>query len=309
MHYRMTSPIDFDWNQMRALLATADTGSFSKAAQALQVTQPTVGRQVAALEESLGVALLERVGNRMELTSAGRDIVAHARAMKAAALQIAVTAEQQSETLEGTVRITASQAVSAYLLPPVVQQLRATYPSIRLDVVVSNALQDLRRRDADIAIRNVRPADPSLRAVKLGDAWARFYASRTHIEQRCDDEGVVSSDRLEIFAFDDSSVMIDGLRGLGLTLTDANFPLVVPDHLVQWQMARDGLGICVMMEQVGDADPDVERVDVGVEAAVPVPLWLVAHRELLTSRRMRVVFDALREALQQPTASSPRSPT
>jgi DNA-binding transcriptional LysR family regulator len=96
-----------DWNQLRALLATVDTGSLSAAARKLGLTQPTLGRQVAALEDELGVAIFERVGRRLILTEAGQQLVGHLREMGEAAERVAMTATGQSQAIEGVVRITA----------------------------------------------------------------------------------------------------------------------------------------------------------------------------------------------------------
>ena len=142
--------INFDWNRARAFLVTAEVGSFSAAARALSSTQPTVGRQVAALEQELGVTLFERIGTRLELTVSGLDLLEHVRAMGAAA-------NQTSLAVEGTVCITASEAISAFLLPPILQRLRPEHPGISLEWVVSNEVRDLQRREADIAIRNTAP--------------------------------------------------------------------------------------------------------------------------------------------------------
>ncbi len=127
--------VRFDWNRARAFLVTAEEGSFSAAARALQVAQPTVGRQVAGLEEELGVVLFERVGNTLELTPAGTELLEHVRAMGDAATRASLAATGQSADIEGTVSITASELIAAYLLPPVVARVRAAHPSIEVEIV------------------------------------------------------------------------------------------------------------------------------------------------------------------------------
>lgn len=148
----------FDWNQAKAFLVTAEERSFSAAARALALTQPTVGRQVSALEEALGVALFERIGRSLSLTPAGLDLLEHVRAMGEAAGLVSISASGQSQSISGQVCITASDVVSTYHLPPVVARLREVAPEIEIEILASNALQDLRRREADIAIRHVRPS-------------------------------------------------------------------------------------------------------------------------------------------------------
>ena len=288
--------VRFDWNRARAFLVSAEEGSFSAAARALEAAQPTVGRQVTALEQELGVVLFERVGGRLVLTPTGTDLLEHVRAMGEAATRVSLTATGQALSIEGTVCITAGEAVSAYLLPPVVARLRQDHPGIEIELVASNQPQDLHRREADIAIRNFRPQSPDLIAKKLCEARAHLYAAPTYLERIGPVRSVSDLSQATFFAFDRPEVMIEGLRRLGLDLTRACFPIVTASHLVQWELCKQGVGICVMMEAIGDAEPRVQRV-LSELPPYPVPMWLICHRELQTSRRIRVVFDRLAEAL------------
>lgn len=293
--------VRFDWNRARAFLVTAEEGSFSAAARALGMSQPTVGRQVAALEEELGVTLFERIGNALALTAAGVDLVEHVRAMGEAAARVSLVAAGQSLSIDGQVGITASELIAAYLLPPIVERLRREHPGVELEIVASNTARDLRRREADIAIRNFRPTEPDLVATKIDDRAARLYATPAYLERLGHPTTPAELSRADFFAFDRTEMMIEGLGRLGIALTRDNFPIVTDNHLVQWEMAKRGLGICIVMDEVGDAEPLVRRVLPDLPP-LPVPMWLTAHRELRTSRRIRVVFDLVAEALR---ASSP----
>lgn len=282
---------NFDWNRARAFLVTAREGSYSAAARALGVAQPTVGRQVAALEEELGVTLFEKVGRGLELTATGLELADHVTAMGEAASRMSLAAAGQSTSLEGVVRVTASETISAFILPEAVAVLRSRHPGIELELVASNEVQDLRRREADIAVRGFRPQDPELVARKVDDGVARPYATPEYLERVGGD-----LEQAEFFGFDRTDVMIEGLRHIGLALTQENFPIVTANHLVQWSLCKRGLGVCIMLERVGDADPDVVRARPD-GPGLPVPTWLTCHRELRTSRRLRVVFDVLAEVL------------
>jgi DNA-binding transcriptional LysR family regulator len=288
--------VGFDWNRARAFLVTAEEGSFSAAARALDSAQPTIGRQVAALEQELGVTLFERVGTSLELTTTGVELLEHVRAMGEAATRVSLSATGQSSSITGTVCITASEIIAAYLLPPILRQLRVDHPGIDLEVVATNEPRDLHRREADIAIRNFRVSQPDLVARKIKDSNAHLYASPAYLERL----GRVSSPkdlaRAELFAFDRSDVMIDGLRALGLDVSRKQFPIVTSNHLVQWELCKEGVGICIVMEEIGDAEPRVRRV-LPKMAPLPIPVWLVCHRELHTSRRIRLVFDRIAEEL------------
>ncbi len=306
MRFRMDwRTVNFDWNLARAFLVTAEEGSFSAAARALGVAQPTIGRQVAALEQDLGVTLFERVGRGLELTPTGLELVEHARAMGEAANRVSLAAAGTATSLEGIVCITASEVISAYLLPPIVARIREQHPGIEVEIVASNQARDLRRREADIAVRNFRPRDAELYARKIHDGAAGLYAAPAYLARLGPVSGPSDLSRADFFGFDRSEMMTEGFKAIGLQLTARNFPIVAANHLVQWQLAREGLGICVMMEEVGDRDPLVRRV-LPELAPLPVPIWLAAHRELRTNRRMRVVFDALAEGLP-PAPSAERA--
>jgi DNA-binding transcriptional LysR family regulator len=255
-----------------------------------------VGRQIAALEEELGVTLFSRAGTALSLTQAGSDLVDHVRAMRDAANRIALSATGQSLALEGSVCITASELIAAYLLPPAIVRMRIEHPSIEIEVIASNAARDLRRREADIAIRNFKPTQPELVARKIDDRAAYPYATPGYLRQLGDPQRITELEQADFLAFDRTEQMIAYMEKLGLTLTTKNFPIVSENHLVQWELAKAGAGICFVMSEVGDAEPTVRRVTPDFPA-IPVPMWLVAHRELATSRRIRVVFDLLADTL------------
>ena len=288
----------FDWNRARAFLVTAEEGSFSAAARALDLTQPTVGRQVAALEEELGVLLFERVGNGLELTQAGLALLEHTRHMGEAATSLSLAATGRSSSLQGVISITSSAAIAAFILPGVVARLRQNHPGIEVELVVSNEIRDLRRREADIAVRHVRPKDASLIAQFVREGRASLYASPSYLAG-VSPNALDPAARLDLFAFDQGEEMLDALKRLGLEADRARFPIRSDDHLVQWEMCKRGLGACFMLAEVGDAEPLVERV--WEHASIPLPIWVVCHQELRHSRRLRVVFDLLKAHLARST--------
>jgi DNA-binding transcriptional LysR family regulator len=300
MHFCMDwRAVRFDWNRARAFLVSAEEGSFSAAGRALGIAQPTIGRQVAALEEELGVALFERVGSTLVLTGAGVDLVEHVRAMGDAAIRMSLTATGQSLAIDGTVCITASELIAAHILPPILGRLRRAHPGIEIEIVASNTARDLRRREADIAIRNFTPTQPDLVATKIADRHARLYATPDYLERIGNPTSPKHLAHADFFGFDRTELMIKGLRALGLELGPRNFPIVTDNHLVQWELAKHGVGICIVMDEVGDAEPAVRRV-LPELPPLPVPVWLATHRELRTSRRIRVVFDFLADGLRAP---------
>ena len=289
--------MNFDWNRARAFLITAEEGSFSAAARALRSTQPTVGRQVAGLEEELGVTLFERVGTRLELTVSGLELLEHVRAMGDAANRTSLVATGQSESVEGNVSITASEAIAAFLLPPILEKLRRSHPGITLELVISNEVRDLHRREADIAIRNFEPQHPDLIAHKIRVTTAHFYAAPSYTERMGPLETSEDLARVEVLGFESSENMVEQMKNhLNLTLRNDQFPLVTDNHLVQWELCKQGVGVCLMMDEVAQLDATVQKVFPELPS-ISVPIWVVCHRELRTSRRLRLVFDWIVEGL------------
>jgi len=285
-----------DWNQLQAFLETAETGTLSAAARKLGLTQPTLSRQVAAIEQSMGVTLFERVGRTMALTDTGLDLLEHARAMGAAAEALSLAATGRSQATGGVVSVSASDAVAAYLLPPMVRQLREQDPGIAIEVISSNALSDLQRREADIAIRHVKPTQPDLIARLIREATAYFYASQDWVNTHGHPRSAQEATHLSFVGSDRSGQFLGYLQQHGLPLSEANFSCYADHSVAHWELVRQGLGIGAMMEEIAQSTPGIVRV---LDDVPPVrfPIWLVTHRELRTSRRIRVVFEALAQGL------------
>ncbi len=179
-----SSPQNFDWSLVRSFLATLDQGSLMGAARVLQMSQPTVGRHIGELESQLGVVLFERTGRGLVPTAMALQLAVAARGMEAGALQLSRTLWGAQTLTSGTVRITASVPVAVYLLPPLLVALRMAQPDIQVELVSSNEVSNLLRREADIAVRMVRPEQASLVARKLGDVRLGAYAHRSYLARR-----------------------------------------------------------------------------------------------------------------------------
>ncbi len=288
--------VTFDWNQARSFLVTADEGTLSGAARALGLTQPTLGRQVAALEASLGVTLFVRVGKSLALTDAGHELLAHVRVMGEAAGRLSLNALGQSQNIEGKVRITATDATSVFRLPTILKTVRETAPGIEIEVVSSNSLRDLRRREADIAIRHVRPEEPNLVAKLVRETSAHLYASSAYLDSAGRPKTVEDLADAVFVGFEDPDRMLPALAEIGLHLRREQFKVTTNNGVAMYEMMKQGLGIGFM--------PKYDAVEIlGLEPVlpelppIPVPVWLTAHSEIHTSPRIRLVFDILAEAL------------
>lgn len=288
--------VNFDWNQVRAFLATVEEGSLSAAARALGQTQPTLSRQVASLEEALGVTIFERVGRSLVLTQSGIELLDHVREMGDAASRISLTASGQSQTIDGQVSITASDVMSTYFLPPILKKLRDVAPMIEVEIVASNDIRDLTRREADIAIRHVRPEQPDLIAKRVRESTAHLYASTAYLDAHGRPRSASDLSDAHFIGFESAERMVALLNSLGLSLTKRNFKLTSTSGLVIAELVKQDLGITVMPKEFAVWFPDVECVLPELDP-IPVSTWLVTHREIHTSRRIRLVFDLLAEAL------------
>lgn len=285
-----------DWNQLKAFLETAETGSLSAAARKLELTQPTLSRQVAAIEQHMGVTLFERVGKAMALTPTGLELLEHARAMGAAAEALGLAATGRSKAVGGVVSVSATDAVAAQLLPPLVRRLREQEPGIAIEVISSNAVSDLLRREADIAIRHVKPEQPDLIARLIREASASFYASEDWVRIHGHPRNAEEATHLAFVGSDRSGQYLRYLRQHGLPLSEANFSCYAEHSVASWSLVRQGMGIGAMMDEIARDTPGIVRV---LDDVPPVrfPIWLVSHRELRTSQRIRVVFEALAQGL------------
>ncbi len=288
--------ITFDWNQARAFLVTAEEGSLSAAARALGLTQPTLSRQVAALEEELGVTLFERLSKSLVLTEAGVELVEHVRTMGDAASRISLTASGQSQQIDGLVTISATDLMAAMILPDILRDLRRKAPAIELKILCTNSLSDLRRREADIAIRHVEPDHPELYARKLREAPARIFAAKSYLQTFGRPLTKSDAPDLDFVGYDNNEELVVYLRAFGLDVSEANIDLGSPSGMVAWQYVREGFGLSIMADEIAARCPEIAPAFEDVEP-ITFPIWLVTHRELRTSRRIRTVFDHLAAGL------------
>ncbi|MDG2045310.1 MAG: LysR family transcriptional regulator [Maricaulis sp.] len=286
----------FDWNQIRAFLATVEEGSLSAAARALGQTQPTLSRQITALEKSLGVTLFERGHRSMDLTGPGLELMDDVRAMGEAAGRISLTASGRSQAIEGEVTITATNMMATYFLPPVLAALREEAPQIEIEIIASNDVRDLKKREADIAIRHARPEQPDLICKLLRETQGQLYASKQFLEQHGRPQTVEELAKLDFIGFEQNDLVIAAFAEIGLMLTPASFRLSSGSGTVTLELMRRGLGVGMLTRDIADFHPELELALPSLPS-IPVPVWLVTHRELHTSRRIRLVFDRLADAL------------
>ncbi len=286
----------FDWSLIRSFLAALEAGSLLGAARALNTSQPTVGRHIAELESQLGLVLFERTGRGLVPTANALQLADAARAMEAGALQLARSVSGTQARVGGTVRITASQPVACYLMPSVLADMRRAIPDIQVELEASNAVSNLLRREADIALRMVRPDQASLVAKRLGLVTLGAYASQAYVARRGAPRQPTDLFKHELIGYDKIDDIVRGFRAYDQAITMEAFALRSDDLIVHWQALRAGLGIGFIANYLGQSDPDVQRVLPTMELP-SLPMWLTVHREIRTSQRIRAVYDFLAKAL------------
>jgi DNA-binding transcriptional LysR family regulator len=292
------------WDLYRSFLAVLREGSLSGAARALGLAQPTVGRHVEALEQALGLALFTRSGQGLAPTEAALELRPHAEALAASAAALLRAASGQgSSGTRGTVRVTASEVVGAEVLTPILARLRRENPGLVVELALSNRTEDLLRRDADIAVRMVRPAQGALVARRLGVVELGLHAHRLYLD-RCGAPVVLDDLRAHaLIGFDCESAFTRGLRARGVALHRGMFALRTDSDLAQLAAVRAGFGIGVCQVGLARRDPSLVRVlpdafSIGLET------WLAMHEDLRASRRCRAASDALAAGLADYAASA-----
>lgn len=285
-----------DWSLIQAFLAVAETGSLSAAARATGISQPTLGRHIRQIEDTLGIALFRRQPRGLALTEAGAAMLPAAQAMHEAAGRIALIAAGQDARLEGEVRITASDFVSHYVLPGIIADLRALEPGINIDLVPSDATENLLFREADIAIRMYRPEQLDVITRHVGDLRLGLYAARTYLARRGTPGRIEDILNHDLVGYDRDNRIIRGMAEMGWSVTRDAFATRTDDQAANWQLVRAGCGIG--FGQVAAAEGDDAVVRLFPELPIPpLPIWLTAHEALRRTPRVRRVWDVLADRL------------
>jgi DNA-binding transcriptional LysR family regulator len=283
---------DLDWNLIRSFVAVAETGSLSAAARRLAASQPTLGRHVAELEQALGVVLFRRGHSGYELTEQGAALLERAQTVGEAANAFARLATGATEQVGGTVRVAASEVVSAYVLPPMLARLRQAEPAIEVEIVASNQVENLLRRDADIAVRMVAPLQQDLIARKIADLPLAACAAKSYLARRGRPERAEDLLSHDLVGFDRGMDIINGFAALGVAVDRHAFALRTDNQIVLWEAIRTGNGVGFAQRQLAERDPLVETI-LPELSLPPLPMWLAMHRDVRTSARVRRVADFL----------------
>ncbi len=293
----MEMPIeDLDWTLLKVFACVAQAGSLSGAARVLGSSQPTVGRQIHALEESLGVELFFRQPRGLAITQAGRTLLPHAIKMAEAAAEMRLAAAGADPGLSGTVRITASVAISHYVLPAVLAELRETAPRLHIDLVPSDRTENLLFREADIALRMYRPKQLDMITRHLGDIPIGIFAARSYLARKGHPTDMADLKHHDLIGYDRSDLLLRGMRALGVEASRDSFVLRTDNQSVYWEMVRAGCGIGFGQVSLVREMDDLVRLLPEVQTP-GLPVWLTAPEVLRHTPRVECVWRALERAM------------
>ncbi len=283
---------DFDWTLVRSFLAVLDSGSVLGASRRTGSTQATLSRHIQELERQLGVVLFERTGRGVVATGAASQIIAAARRMEAEArnLGLAVTAARELD--QGTVRVSCSQVMAAYLMPALLVELQQLHPGLQLELVGTNRVSNLLRREADMAVRLVKPDQGTLVARRVARLQLGFYADSAYLQRQgmpVDLEGLLHH---RLIGLDADDTLIRAFRRVGLSVTREAFAVRSDDQVAGIGLTVAGAGIGVVPHFVAVQFPGLRPVLPDL-APGSLPVWIAVHREIRSSRPVRIVFDFL----------------
>ncbi|PKR53445.1 LysR family transcriptional regulator [Thalassospira marina] len=282
---------DPDWGLYRSFLAVMVEGSLSAAARELGLTQPTIGRHMDELQHHLNVVLFTRSSGGLQPTDAALNLLPHAETLKAAADMLSRAASGLGDDVRGTVRITASDVIGVEVLPPILTSLRNDHPDIEIELTLSNRMEDLLRRDADIAIRMVPPSQDALVAKHIGAIDLGMYAHCDYLAQNGAPEDFEDLADHALIGVDRDARDLRLLHSLPWPLAKHRFSFRSDQHLSHLAMIRAGYGIGMCQVGVALREPALQRVL--PEFSLALDSWVTMHEDLRNNLRCRTVFDAL----------------
>jgi DNA-binding transcriptional LysR family regulator len=286
----------FDWTLVRSFLAVLDAGSLMGAARVLRAQQPTLSRHVAELEAQLGAPLFERTGRGVTPTALALALAEPARQMAGGADALAMALAGQRELGVGSVRVTTSDVAAVWLLPRLLAELQQREPGIQLELVASNALSNLLRREADIAVRMVRPAQGSLLAKKLGEIAILPAAHASYLARAGTPRQPEDLPKHRLIGFDRDDGILRGFAAMGTPLTREHFALRTDDQVAYGRLVAAGAGIGFVADYQIPQWPGVRAV-LPMLKIPPLPCWLAVHREIRGRPVVRRVYDFLAETI------------
>jgi DNA-binding transcriptional LysR family regulator len=290
----------FDWNDLRYLLAIARAGTLTGAARDLGVEHTTVGRRLAALESALGARLFTRGPDGFALTHAGHEILPLAEEIAARIESIERRVSGQDAKIEGTVRLTTSEALSGYFVKQFAA-LRERHPGLMVEILSGNRAFDLMRGEADLAVRVRETTESELVTRKIGSAGWTLYATPAYVERKGLPSAPEDLGSHDVIGFDSSMGAVPGALWLEEHAKGSHVVMRANSIVAALNAAIFGLGVGVLPCFMADPEPALQRLSPRVLGARDV--FLVVHPDLARVARVRAVMDFIVEAFQRDAAA------
>jgi DNA-binding transcriptional LysR family regulator len=285
-----------DWNLWRTFLALLREGSLSGAARSLGLAQPTVGRHLDALEAAIGRTLFLRSPHGLAPTETAEGLRAEAEGFAAGAAALWRAARSDVGAVDGVVRIAASEVMAVEVLPPILAEIRHRHPGLVLEIVASNRVEDLLRRQADVAVRMVEPRQEGLVARRLGTIGLGLHARRDFLDRHGSPASLADLARSTVIGWDHETPEIRSMIARRPEMAEVPRALRSDSDLVQLAAIRAGHGIGVCQTAIAARSPDLVRILPEV-FSMALDCWLVTHANLRGAQRIRAVLDGLAAGL------------
>jgi DNA-binding transcriptional LysR family regulator len=286
-----------DWSLYRSLLAVLQEGSLSGAARALGLTQPTIARHIEALEQGVGLQLFVRSQQGLSPTEGALALKPYAEQLAATAAAMIRTASGHSTDVKGAVRVSASEIVGIEVLPTLFAGLHERHPLLEIELVLSNAVDNLLRREADIAVRMVEPVHEALVVRRIGTVTVGLYAHRRYLDRAGRPRTLDGLHRHSLIGFDRETPEIRSMRQRIQGLDAVHFAFRTDSDVAKLMAIRAGFGIGFCQTALAQRHTDLERVLPGA-FQFKLPVWLAMHENLRSTPRCRAVFDGLAAGLK-----------
>lgn len=288
--------MDLSWDLYKSFLAVVKAKSLSGAAKALGIAQPTVGRHIDALEESLKVSLFTRSQTGFMPTEAALRLLPYAESIASTATALVREISDLTNAIEGTVRITASEVIGVEVLPAILSSLQVKHPGLRIELVASNQAKNLLDREADIAVRMFKPTQQALIMRKVGETELGWHAHKNYIKRRGSPRTEQDLVNHTLIGFDQETDFIRSFKSKLGYLNRDDLSFRSDSDLAQLAAIRSGFGIGICQTRLAKRDPNLVRIL--EKAALPkLGTWVTMHENLKSTPRYKTVFDALVDGL------------
>lgn len=285
-----------NWEMLKSFLAVIKNGSLSGAARELGATQPTIGRHIKSLEEALNRSLFVRSREGLAPTNEALDLLPHAETMAGALAALVRTASGEEKEETGSVRLAASEIMGVEILPGILMKFHQHHPKISIELVISNKIENILQRDADIAVRMVRPTQAALIAKKIGESPIGLFAHKDYLARHGKPATPADLKEHTIIGPDRDVDILRHIAQQGLPNSREDFKFRSDNQIAQLALLKSGVGIGGAQISLARKDENLVHI-LKREISIPMEIWLVMHEDLKSTKRIRILFDFLAQEL------------